>query len=189
MQELLTGKKRLKGFNGEWQSVRMEEIEIKNGSMLKSSEYEPGNVPVIAGGVSAAGYHSKANRPSNTITISGSGANAGFVNFFEEPIFASDCSTINEQKSIYVKYLYYALLLKQPEIYKCQAGGAQPHIHAKDIKDIVIPMPTLKDEQVAVASVLTEIDKQIIAIESQRDKYLLIKQGMMQQLLTGKTRL
>ena len=59
--------------------------------------------------------------------------------------------------------------------------------HAKDIKDIVIPMPTLKDEQVAVASVLTEIDKQIIAIESQRDKYLLIKQGMMQQLLTGKT--
>ena len=189
MQELLTGKKRLKGFNGEWQSVRMEEIEIKNGSMLKSSEYEPGNVPVIAGGVSAAGYHPKANRPSNTITISGSGANAGFVNFFEEPIFASDCSTINEQKSIYVKYLYYALLLKQPEIYKCQAGGAQPHIHAKDIKDIVIPMPTLKDEQVAVASVLTEIDKQIIAIESQRDKYLLIKQGMMQQLLTGKTRL
>lgn len=189
MQELLSGKKRLRGFSGEWQSVRMEEIEIKNGSMLKSSEYEPGNVPVIAGGVSAAGYHSKANRPSNTITISGSGANAGFVNFFEEPIFASDCSTINEQKSIYVKYLYYALLFKQPEIYKCQAGGAQPHIHAKDIKDIVIPMPTLKDEQVAVASVLTEIDKQIITIESQRDKYLLIKQGMMQQLLTGKTRL
>lgn len=189
MQELLTGKKRLKGFNDEWQSVRMEKIEIKNGSMLKSSEYEPGTVPVIAGGVSAAGYHSKANRPSNTITISGSGANAGFVNFFEEPIFASDCSTINEQKSICVKYLYYALLLKQPEIYKCQAGGAQPHVHAKDIKDIVIPMPTLKDEQVAVASVLTEIDKQIIAIESQRDKYLHIKQGMMQQLLTGKTRL
>lgn len=189
MQELLTGKKRLRGFSGEWQSVRMEEIEIKKGAMLKSSEYEPGNVPVIAGGVSAAGYHSKANRPSNTITISGSGANAGFVNFFEEPIFASDCSTINEQKSIYVKYLYYALLLKQPEIYKCQTGGAQPHIHAKDIKDIVIPMPTLKDEQVAVASVLTEIDKQIIAIESQRDKYLHIKQGMMQELLTGKTRL
>lgn len=189
MQQLLTGKTRLPGFSGEWVERRLDSFEIVNGSMLKSSEYEIGNVPVIAGGQTPAGFHSKANRPANTITISGSGAYAGFVSFHPVPIFASDCSTINNPKNADIIYLYFCLLSKQKDIYKCQAGGAQPHVHAKDIKDITIMMPSSVEEQKAISVVLTKSDEEIKGLEAQRDKYALIKQGMMQELLTGKTRL
>lgn len=189
MQQLLTGKKRLKGFNQPWVEKTLGEIEIKNGTMLKSTLFIKGNVPVIAGGKQPTGYHNVSNRTKDTITISGSGANAGYVAFYHVPIFASDCSTINEQSGFAVKFLFYALLIRQADIYDCQAGGAQPHIHAKDIKDITLQVPTSIEEQRAIAAVLTNMDNDIAALEQKRDKYITVKQGMMQQLLTGKIRL
>lgn len=189
MQQLLTGKTRLEGFSEPWGEKTLGEIEIKNGSMLRSSDYQLGSIPVIAGGKKPAGYHSVSNRQGHTITISGSGANAGYVAFYDQPIFASDCSTINEQDNIDIKCLFFLLLLKQNDIYKCQAGGAQPHIHAKDIKDISINMPKNISEQRAIARILTDMDDEIAALEKKRDKYVAMKDGMMQQLLTGKIRL
>lgn len=189
MQLLLTGKKRLKGFSDPWVQRKMEAIEIQSGSMLSSNEYKAGNIPVIAGGKQPAGYHSSSNRLANTITISASGANAGYVSFYKESIFASDCSTINEQKGVSVEFLYYCLLLRQNEIYKCQTGGAQPHIHAKDIKDIEFAMPSDISEQKRIASIIASMDDEISSLETKKAKYEQIKQGMMQQLLTGKIRL
>lgn len=189
MQQLLTGKTRLEGFSEPWGEKTLGEIEIKNGSMLRSSDYQLGSIPVIAGGKKPTGYHSVSNRQGHTITISGSGANAGYVAFYDQPIFASDCSTINEQDNIDIKCLFFLLLLKQNDIYKCQAGGAQPHIHAKDIKDISINMPKNISEQRAIARILTDMDDEIAALEKKRDKYVALKDGMMQQLLTGKIRL
>lgn len=189
MQQLLTGEKRLKGFSDPWVERKMETIEIKNGSILNSNEYKAGNIPVIAGGKHPAGYHSSSNRLANTITISASGANAGYISFYKQPIFASDCSTINKQKGISVEFLYYCLLLRQNEIYKCQTGGAQPHIHAKDIKDIEIPIPSAILEQKRIASIIESMDDEISSLETKKAKFEQIKQGMMQQLLTGKIRL
>ena len=206
MQNLLTGKKRLPGSGSQtksptykqtelglipedWEVKRLEEIEIKNGEMLKSDEYKEGTIPVIAGGKKPAGYHNRYNRKGNTITISGSGANAGFVSFYEQPIFASDCSTINEQKNIQIEYLFYSLILKQEEIYNCQAGGAQPHIHAKDIKDLYVLLPKNDKEQTAIANVLSSMDKEIETLNTKLEKYRNLKTAMMQQLLTGKIRL
>lgn len=203
MQNLLTGKKRLPGFAKsttykqtelglipeDWEVKTLGEIEIKNGEMLKSDEYKEGTIPVIAGGKKPAGYHNRYNRKGNTITISGSGANAGFVSFYEQPIFASDCSTINEQKNIQIEYLFYSLILKQEEIYNCQAGGAQPHIHAKDIKDLYVLLPKNDKEQTAIANVLSSMDKEIETLNTKLEKYRNLKTAMMQQLLTGKIRL
>lgn len=189
MQLLLTGKKRLKGFTDPWVEKKMGTIEIQNGAMLNSTEYKAGNIPVIAGGKQPAGYHSSSNRLANTITISASGANAGYISFYKGPIFASDCSTINEQKGISIEFLYYCLLLRQNAIYKCQTGGAQPHIHAKDIKDIGFAMPSDISEQKRIASIIESMDEEISSLETKKVKYEQIKQGMMQQLLTGKIRL
>lgn len=189
MQLLLTGKKRLKGFTDPWVEKKMGTIEIQNGAMLNSTEYKAGNIPVIAGGKQPAGYHSSSNRLANTITISASGANAGYISFYKGPIFASDCSTINEQKGISIEFLYYCLLLRQNAIYKCQTGGAQPHIHAKDIKDIGFAMPSDISEQKRIASIIESMDEEISSLETKKAKYEQIKQGIMQQLLTGKIRL
>jgi type I restriction enzyme S subunit len=148
----------------------------------------PGNVPVIAGGKQPAYFHNKPNRLKKTITVSASGANAGYVSLYEVPIFASDCSTIEEGNSYSIRYIYYQLRLIQENIYKMQSGGAQPHIHPGDLSPIEIQISNL-DEQIAIATVLSEMDAEISALEQRREKTRALKQGMMQELLTGRIRL
>jgi len=189
MQQLLTGKKRLPGFCGKWEVKKLGEVcDIQRGQLITESARIDGSIPVIAGGKTPAYYHNKANRHGKTITISGSGASAGYVAFHEYPIFASDCSTIEESRSYSIKYIYFLLQSIQDKIYKMQTGGAQPHIHPNDLNPIVSFFPQ-EEEQTAIAAVLSNIDAEIGALEKSLTKYQHIKTGMMQQLLTGKIRL
>ena len=190
MRQLLTGKTRLPGFTQPWQKTKFKNICFcQRGSILTSNEYESGNIPVIAGGKLPAGFHNKANRKGISITVSGSGANAGYVAKYEVPIFASDCFTIGESDNYNINFIYYSLELAQEEIYKLQTGGAQPHVHPKDLEPFEILYTTDLEEQTAIAEVLSDMDDEIRQLEAERDKYTLVKQGMMQELLTGKTRL
>ena len=148
----------------------------------------PGEIPVIAGGKQPAYYHASANRFGRTVTISASGASAGYVALYAEPIFASDCSTISESESYCLDFVFYQLLCKQQTIYKAQTGGAQPHIHAKDLNPILFSFPPLP-EQTAIAEVLTDMDAELAALEQRREKTRALKHAMMQELLTGRTRL
>lgn len=189
MQELLTGKRRLAGFSGKWETKKLGEVvEIKKGQLITDSTRIDGHIPVIAGGKTPAYFHNKANRLGKTITISGSGANAGYVAFYTSPIFVSDCSTIEESKSYSIEFIYFLLQLMQEKIYKMQTGGAQPHIHPNDLIPIEVSVPKV-DEQNAIATVLSDMDTEIEKLESQLTKYQNLKQGMMQVLLTGKIRL
>lgn len=190
MQELLTGKRRLPGFEGEWVIKRLGDVaEISKGQLITESTAIPGDVPVIAGGKKPAYFHNRANRTGKTITISGSGASAGYVAFYESPIFASDCSTIGEGGNYSVEFIYFVLLLNQEVIYKAQTGGAQPHIHPDDLRPLMIHVPIDCSEQAAIATILSDMDAELAALESRLAKARQIKQGMMQELLTGRIRL
>jgi len=189
MQQLLTGKKRLPGFNGEWKVKKLGEIaEIKKGQLITDRTRINGSIPVIAGGKALAYYHNKANRRGKTITVSGSGANSGYVTFHTKPIFASDCSTIEESKNYSIEFIYFLLQSLQEKIYKMQTGGAQPHIHPSDLNPIIVVVPKL-EEQTAIANILSDMETEIESLEHKRDKYTMLKQGMMQQLLTGRIRI
>ena len=189
MQQLLTGKKRLPGFSGEWVVRRLGDIvSINKGQLITEKNAQDGTIPVIAGGKKPSYYHSFSNRQGKTITISASGANAGYVGFYTEPIFASDCSTIGENDRYSIEFIYYQLLMLQETIYYAQTGGAQPHIHPKDLKPLLVNYTNLK-EQKAIAQVLSDMDAEIEALEEKLEKYKTIKQGMMQELLTGRIRL
>lgn len=189
MQQLLTGKKRLPGFSGEWEVKMLGDVcEIKKGQLITEKTRVDGIVPVIAGGKTPAYFHNKANRHGKTITISASGASAGYVAFYNTPIFASDCSTIEESSNYSIAYIYFVLQLLQEKIYKMQTGGAQPHVHSNDINPIPLLMPAL-NEQNTIATILSDMDTEIEKLESQLVKYQNIKQGMMQQLLPGKIRI
>ena len=190
MQQLLTGKKRLKGFTREWKKGCFGDfIPVERGTILKSSDYRFGSIPVIAGGITPAGFHDTANRTGYTITISASGANAGYVSFHKEDIFASDCSTISASPNYSIVFVYYLLCSMQNEIYRSQTGGAQPHIHPKDIAPLRVSIPMDIVEQQEIANVLSMIDGEISSLSHEREKYLRLKDGMIQELLTGKTRL
>jgi type I restriction enzyme S subunit len=189
MQQLLTGQTRLPGFSGVWEVKRLGDVvEIKKGQLITSSSLQQGNIPVIAGGKQPAYFHASANRFGRTITISASGASAGYVALYNEPIFASDCSTIGESESYCLDFVYFQLLNAQQTIYKAQTGGAQPHIHSKDLNPILFAYPP-HSEQTAIAKVLMEMNTELVGLEQQRKKTAALKQGMMQELLTGKTRL
>jgi restriction endonuclease S subunit len=83
--------------------------------------------------------HNQPNRPANTITDSASGASAGFVNFWREEIFASDCSTVRGADDEHTEFLFNILKCRQDEIQSHAKGAAQPHMYPKDIAPMLVP--------------------------------------------------
>lgn len=190
MHALLSGSIRLPGFTTPWVNKYMFEFtSAKRGEILVSNDFKHGAIPVIGGGTTIAGFHNKANREGKTITISASGANAGYVGFYTMPIFASDCCTLSESKVYDIEYLYQYLKSIQTNIYRLQTGGAQPHIYPKDIESLWISMPLSVNEQSSIATVLSNMDRGIESLEREIKKYRQMKEGAMEELLTGKTRL
>ena len=110
-----------------------ERIRPKRGKSLQSKNMIDGNIPVISGGLKPAGSHNKANTVAPVITISASGANAGFVSVWGEPVWSADSSYIDSTMTKYVYTYYLFLKNKQKEIYDMQTGSGQPHIYPKHI--------------------------------------------------------
>ncbi len=106
-------------------------------------------MPVVAGGLEPAYFHDTPNRPANVITVSGSGANAGYVNFFDVPIWASDSSTILPKSAdVDIRYVYRFLLAIQPYICtELATGAAQPHVYPRDLAKLEIPLPSLEEQR------------------------------------------
>ncbi|GAB4219090.1 MAG: hypothetical protein Fur009_3500 [Candidatus Microgenomates bacterium] len=139
-----------------WPMVKLyEKTIIKKGSPITKNEVMEGNIPVIAGGQMPAYFHNEANREGKTITVSSSGAYAGFINYFKQPIFASDCTTIQtaDENELNSDFLYYILKSKQQEFYALQKGMGQPHVYAKDFQQFQIPLPPLEVQREIVAEI------------------------------------
>jgi type I restriction enzyme S subunit len=187
MQQLLTGKKRLKGFEGEWKEVTIGDVsEIKKGKALTSDQIIDGIYPVIAGGKTSPYSHNEYT-DENVITISASGAYAGYVSYHTNKIWASDCSVLYAKMGNDTIYIYYLLIYNQEFIYLLQSGGAQPHIFPKDIAVIKCKIPPI-EEQTAIANILSSADKEINLAKKKLTALKGQKKGLMQQLLTGKKR-
>ena len=189
MQQLLTKKKRLPNFTKKWEKVKLGEIStIKKGKALTESEIADGIYPVIAGGKTSP-YNHYNFTDENVVTISASGAYAGFVSYHNYKIWASDCSVIKSiNKVSNIHYLYQLLSFHQNYIYTLQSGGAQPHIFPKDISKLSFYIPTV-DEQEIIAKILSNNDHLISLARQCLDVMLIQKRGLMQQLLTGKKRI
>lgn len=114
---------------------------IQKGTSITQKKAVPGAYKVVAGGMNHAYTHNTFNRDSNTITVSASGASAGYVAFWNEPIFASDCTTVRGENDEQTEYLYYVLKSRQDEIQAKASGAAQPHVYPKDLETIQIAKP------------------------------------------------
>ena len=108
-------------------------VSIRKGKNITKKTIMPGNVPVVAGGITPAYYHNTANTQNPVITISASGANAGFVNLYYEDVWASDCSVIDSGVTQHVYYFNLLLKERQYEVTRLQRGAAQPHVYPKDL--------------------------------------------------------
>lgn len=119
-------------------------VNINKGKNITKDTANEGEVPVVAGGLTPAYFHDTSNAIAPVITISASGANAGYVNIYHEDIWASDCSYISKEATDYPYYYYQFLESKQNEIFSLQRGAAQPHVYPKDLMRISVIHPSNK---------------------------------------------
>ena len=125
-----------------WEKKKVGEIaEFKRGKTITKKDIVEGNVPVVAGGLEPAYYCNKHNTAGRVITISGSGANAGFTRLYYEKVWASDCSFADTNTTKWLHFVYCFLQASKSAIDNMQKGAAQPHVYAKDINalDIIVP--------------------------------------------------
>lgn len=141
---------------------------ISKGKTITRVTATAGDVPVIGGGLRPTYFHNVANCKAPVITISASGANAGFVNFWNVPIWASDCTTIVElsESPALIRYIYKFLQSKQEFINtELRRGSAQPHVYPSDIADLEINLPTL-GKQIEIVEKLDYAFLEIEQLES-----------------------
>ena len=100
-----------------------------------------------------------------------------------------DGFVIFENPKVSTEYLYYYLFLIQNNWYKNGQTGSQMNLNTTIIENEDILFPTKPEEQAEIATILSDMDAEIVALEQKREKTRALKQGMMQELLTGKTRL
>ena len=168
-----------------WRLIRLGDVaEVQKGVSFTSKELVPGNVPVIAGGRAQAYYHHIANRPGETITVSASGAHAGFVAFHDMPIFATDCTTVRARTAFSdTRFIHHALKHDEGVLYRRRSGSAQPHVYPKDIASSRMSLPPLP-EQRAIAAVLDSIDEAIERTEAVIVATERLRDALLHRLLT-----
>lgn len=120
-----------------WEVQTLQKVStICRGSIITEAQTRVGSVKVVAAAITYSYLHDIANRSANVITISSSGANAGYMNFWRESIFASDCITVQCEKDIDTILTYHQLELYRDAIMKKSRGSAQPHVYPSDIESL-----------------------------------------------------
>jgi type I restriction enzyme S subunit len=212
MQQLLTGKKRLPGFEGEWEEKKLGEVlYVQGGYAFKSVNFQKFGIPIVRisniqnGGINleeSVFYSSKEHIPNEfkikkgEALIAMSGATTGKVGLYDQDkssyqnqrvgkFVVNDSSKTDETYILHLvnSDVFRRILSKELE------QGAQPNVSGKQLEGLVFDMPNEIEEQKAIAQILSDMDAEIQSLEAKREKYQRIKQGMMQELLTGKTRL
>lgn len=190
MQQLLTGKKRLPGFTEEWEEVLLGEImtlttgKLDANAMVKRGKYRFYTCAKEYYYINNYAFDGEA------LLVSGNGAHVGYVHYYKGKFNAYQRTYVlmNFVKEIkYIKYYLDFYLKKWIEV-EVNAGGT-PFIKRTTLTDMPINIPKSTREQQAIASILIDMDAEIELLERKLSKYKKIKEGMMQQLLTGRVRL
>ena len=159
-------------------------ITPKRGKNLLSKDAISGVVPVVAGGLEPATYHNTANTKAPVLTISASGANAGFVNLWNIPVWSSDSSFIDFGMTPDVYFWYVLLKSRQKEIFDSQTGSAQPHIYPQHIA--VLPIANLDMKKISeFTELVTPFFKQIGKNQQENIKLISLRDTLLPKLMSS----
>jgi type I restriction enzyme S subunit len=202
MQELLTGKRRLPGFEGEWEVKKLGEIcEIAMGrtpSRLDERMWGSGHpwlsIGDLKGKVVSESKEQITESAAALMTIVRKGTllmsfklSIGRLCFAGCDLFTNEAICSFNRMAANAEYLYYALSRTDFSLYGKQAVKGYT-LNKESLRLIEIKLPCI-DEQVAIAAILSDMDAELAALEARRDKTRALKQAMMQELLTGRIRL
>ena len=145
----------------EWKKVKLGEVlVVKKGEYITKKTAKEGIYPVILGGQEPAYYIDRYNHVGEAIVISRSGASAGYVSKWNEPIFVTDGFLIEPNENISFSFLYYTLKSKQKMLNGLQRGAAIPHVTPALIKDVDALLPD-KETQHRIETILSRYDSLI----------------------------
>lgn len=190
MQQLLTGKHRLKGFSTQWDERYLVDLcDFNKGQQLnKADMLVNGRYPVLNGGVSYSGYTNDWNTKNNTITISEGGNSCGFVSFIKEKFWCGGhCYTVFDIKTD-IMFLYHLLKYNENNIMNLRVGSGLPNIQISSLYRFKVLVPSDFAEQKAIAEILSKADEEIELLNKKLEAFKQEKKALMQQLLTGKIR-
>ncbi len=197
MQQLLTGQTRLPGFGGEWEVKRLGDVaEIVMGQSPSSSSYNSaGNgLPLIQGNADI--IDRKAIRRVFTTQITKRGKAGDVLLSVRAPVGEVSRTTFDVCLGRGVcavrspnDFVYHVLIFLEPSWAKHSKGSTFDSVNSSDVRAVEISLPADPAEQAAIADVLSDMDAELEALEQRRAKVAALKQGMMQELLTGRTRL
>lgn len=157
----------------EWKPLG-ETTTMKRGTSATKGAMQEGNIPVISGGKQPAFYCNVSNRTGEIITVAGSGAGAGYVQYWNQPIFVCDAFSIQGNETLNTKYVYYVLTSIQEKIYSTKKGGGVPHVHISSIDKFEIPVPPLpvQEEIVRILDTFTELQAELQAeLQKRQQQY------------------
>lgn len=167
------------GLPEKWKRIPLGSYQkFKRGNIVTEKNTNPGSIPVVAGGRRPAYYHDIANTKGPVITISGSGANAGFTRLYMQNIWASDCSYVDSSMCQTIFFVYETVLVLGNGFKHLQRGSAQPHVYPKDINKlpIILPEETVLNNFEKHASTLYReislLEREINAAREARDRLL-----------------
>jgi type I restriction enzyme S subunit len=208
MQQLLTGQTRLPGFSGKWSRKRLGELaEMGSGGTPPAGNpgYYGGSIPWVAiSDMTQAGkFLERTERSLSDAGLANSAAQlfpagtvlyAMYASLGECSIACMDLCTsqailgIRPRAGLIRDFLYYLLISRREFVKTLGQQGTQSNLNKGIVQDFEILLPSA-EEQTAIATVLSDMDTDIEALEARLAKIRAIKQGMMQELLTGRTRL
>ncbi|MGE6383033.1 restriction endonuclease subunit S [Shewanella baltica] len=158
---------------------------VKKGTLITEKDAnQHGNIKVVSAGLNYSYLHDEANYSANVITISASGASAGFINFWREPIFACDCTVVKGNSDEETIYLLNFLKMRQEFIYQQARGSAQPHVYPKDISALNIEVPPkglLEKFKAHVLDGNSEISNRLL----QNQKLAVLRDWLLPMLMNG----
>lgn len=188
MQELLTGKRRLEGFTDEWVNRTLGDgvLRVGHGKNQHNIESQSGKYPILAtsGEIGRTDFYLY----DKLSVLIGRKGTIDKPQYMETPFWTIDTLfyTLISDDNV-AKYIYYLFCTIEWSCYN-EASGV-PSLSAKIIEGIEVIMPPMKDEQIAIVQILSDMDAEIDALTAKLTKLKNIKQGMMSELLTGRIRL
>lgn len=210
MQELLTGKRRLPGFEGEWNKCKLGSLGVfVKGTGISRNQSNSGNLPAVRYGELYTKHQNYVtnyfSHISEEVAANAQRVSRGDILFAasgETKEEIGKCAAIIHETDVYaggdilvfrpatqLNPVFMGTLLNTADVCKQRAekgqGDAVVHIHADALSSINVMIPNIEEQQ-AIADILLGMDKEIELLESKLGKYRQVKQGMMQQLLTGK---
>lgn len=200
MQQLLTGRTRLPGFTDDWREERLGDIcEIVMGQSPESRHYNRvGNgLPLIQGNADITNRRTiqrvwttsapkRAEAGDVLLTVR---APVGAVGRASAEVCLGRGVCAVKPNEVVSDFLFHVLVAGEPRWSALEQGSTFTAANGRDVADFTVCVPEQHSEQQAIAGVLSDMDAEIDALVAQREKAELVKQGMMQELLSGRVRL